>query len=61
MKIKLYIIPQEGDYMSGKQPSDLQKKASKAQSLADRNEASKHSASELQSEADRAAVPKHGL
>ncbi|NIK78132.1 hypothetical protein FHS15_003270 [Paenibacillus castaneae] len=47
--------------MSGKQPSDLQKKASKAQSLADRNEASKHSASELQSEADRAAVPKHGL
>ncbi|HTG67973.1 MAG TPA: hypothetical protein VL921_01845 [Candidatus Udaeobacter sp.] len=47
--------------MSGEQPSDLQKKASKAQSKADRNQASKESASELQSVADRAAVPKHGL
>lgn len=47
--------------MSGKQPSDRQKSASKAQSLADRNQTSKEHASELQSEADRAAVPKHGL
>ncbi|WP_176707788.1 MULTISPECIES: hypothetical protein [Bacillales] len=47
--------------MSGKQPSDQQKAASKAQSQADRNKASKESASELQSDADRAAVPKHGL
>ncbi|WP_175598055.1 MULTISPECIES: hypothetical protein [Paenibacillus] len=47
--------------MSGKQPSDQQKAASKAQSRADRNLASKESASELQSDADRAAVPKHGL
>ncbi|WP_165867404.1 hypothetical protein [Paenibacillus pinisoli] len=47
--------------MSGKNPSDRQKAASKAQSLADRQQASKQNASELQSEADRAAVPKHGL
>ncbi|MEV5029203.1 hypothetical protein [Paenibacillus sp. LPE1-1-1.1] len=47
--------------MSGEQPSDQQKKASKAQSKADRNLASKQAASELQSDADRAAVPKHGL
>ncbi|WP_169085580.1 hypothetical protein [Paenibacillus sp. PL91] len=47
--------------MSGEQPSDQQKAASKAQSKADRNQASKESASELQSNADRAAVPKHGL
>lgn len=47
--------------MSGKQPSHLQKAASKAQSLADRGAAGKKRASELQSEADGAAVPKHGL
>jgi hypothetical protein len=47
--------------MSGEHASDLQKKASKLQSQADRNKASKQAASELQSEADRAAVPKHGL
>ncbi|MEK3883433.1 hypothetical protein [Paenibacillus sp. PL2-23] len=47
--------------MSGKQPSDRQKAASKAQSMADQHLASKAQASELQSEADRAAVPKHGL
>lgn len=47
--------------MSGKHASDRQRAASKAQSLADRNLANKERASELQSEADRAAVPKHGL
>ncbi|MCU6713165.1 hypothetical protein M6D81_31150 [Paenibacillus sp. J5C_2022] len=47
--------------MAGKQPSDRQKAASKAQSRADRAQGSKARASELQSEADRAAVPKHGL
>ncbi|GBG11561.1 MULTISPECIES: hypothetical protein [Paenibacillus] len=47
--------------MSGKQPSHLQKAASKAQSMADRGAAGKKRASELQSDADRAAVPKHGL
>jgi hypothetical protein len=47
--------------MSGKEPSDRQKTAMKAQSLADRHLASKERASELQSDADRAAVPKHGL
>jgi hypothetical protein len=47
--------------MSGKQPSELQKKASKQQSQADRHHADKNAASALQSEADRAAVPKHGL
>ncbi|MCA0756416.1 hypothetical protein KP806_15285 [Paenibacillus sp. N4] len=47
--------------MAGEHASDLQKKASKAQSRADRHQASKQAASELQSEADRAAVPKHGL
>ncbi|CAM4511859.1 hypothetical protein FHS16_003430 [Paenibacillus endophyticus] len=47
--------------MSDQQPSDQQKAASKAQSRADRNQANKQSASELQSDADRAAVPKHGL
>ncbi|MFF2889833.1 hypothetical protein [Paenibacillus sp. NPDC057967] len=47
--------------MSGKHPSDRQRAASKAQSLADRHKTSKEQASELQSEADRAAVPKHGL
>ena len=47
--------------MSGKNPSDRQKAASKTQSLADRHQANKEQASDLQSEADRAAVPKHGL
>lgn len=47
--------------MSGKHASDRQRAASKAQSLADRHLASKEQASEQQSEADRAAVPKHGL
>lgn len=47
--------------MAGKQSSDRQKAASKAQSLADRDKGNKARASELQSEADRAAVPKHGL
>lgn len=47
--------------MSGEHASDQQKAASKAQSKADRNQASKESASEKQSVADRAAVPKHGL
>ena len=47
--------------MSGKNPSDRQLAASKAQSQADRQLASKERASELQSEADRAAVTKHGL
>jgi len=47
--------------MSGKQPSAKQKTASKAQSAADRIGAGKEAAKRLQSEADRAAVPKHGL
>ncbi|QKS43932.1 hypothetical protein HUB94_05435 [Paenibacillus cellulosilyticus] len=47
--------------MSGKLPSDKQKSARKQQSLADRGQANKSTASELQSEADSAAVPKHGL
>jgi hypothetical protein len=57
------IFPEEEGaiFMSGKQPSHLQKAASKAQSLADRGAAGKKRASELQSDADRAAVPKHGL
>jgi len=47
--------------MSGKMPSDKQKAASKKQSLADRGLAGKSAAGEQQSDADRAAVPKHGL
>ncbi|MFD1955021.1 hypothetical protein ACFSL6_12790 [Paenibacillus thailandensis] len=47
--------------MSGEQPSHLQEAARKAQSKADRTGAGKQRAGELQSEADRAAVPKHGL
>ncbi|WP_169456518.1 hypothetical protein [Paenibacillus pinihumi] len=47
--------------MSGTFPSHKQQAASKAQSLADRNKVSKEEANRLQSEADRAAVPKHGL
>ncbi|GGG66084.1 hypothetical protein [Paenibacillus radicis (ex Gao et al. 2016)] len=46
--------------MSGEQPSHKQTAASKAQSKADRTGAGKQKASELQSEADTAAVPKHG-
>ncbi|QYR21323.1 hypothetical protein KZ483_27230 [Paenibacillus sp. sptzw28] len=47
--------------MSGEQPSNRQRKASQAQSLADRKGTGKEKASEMQSEADRSAVPKHGL
>ncbi|MFX3633257.1 MAG: hypothetical protein ACE3L7_15335 [Candidatus Pristimantibacillus sp.] len=47
--------------MSGEQPSHKQEAASKAQSKADRSGAGKQQAREMQSEADRAAVPKHGL
>lgn len=47
--------------MSGELPSHRQKAAGKAQSRADRGLADKEQASKLQSEADRAAVPKHGL
>lgn len=47
--------------MSGKLPSDKQKAARKQQSLADRGQANKSAANELQSDADSAAVPKHGL
>ncbi|MBH5318689.1 hypothetical protein I6N90_12860 [Paenibacillus sp. GSMTC-2017] len=47
--------------MSGTQPSDRQRAASKKQSLADRQLASKEQSSQQQSEADRSAVPKHGL
>ncbi|WP_177246070.1 hypothetical protein [Paenibacillus sp. BC26] len=47
--------------MSGEQPSHLQNKASKAQSKADRTGAGKAQASRAQSEADSAAVTKHGL
>ncbi|MFF2483151.1 hypothetical protein [Paenibacillus sp. NPDC058071] len=47
--------------MSGEQPSQKQKAASAAQSRADRSGSGKQQASEQQSDADRAAVPKHGL
>ncbi|CAH1217806.1 hypothetical protein PAECIP111893_04311 [Paenibacillus plantiphilus] len=47
--------------MSGEQPSNEQIKASQAQSLADQTGNNKEQASKLQSEADRRAVPKHGL
>jgi len=47
--------------MSGEQPSNLQRKASQAQSKADRFGQGKEQASQKQSEADRSAVPKHGL
>ncbi|MBJ6360454.1 hypothetical protein ACFOQM_03895 [Paenibacillus sp. GCM10012307] len=47
--------------MSGTFPSGKQQAASKAQSLADRNQASKEEANRLQSEADSSAVRKHGL
>ncbi|XEC95442.1 hypothetical protein AB6A23_02375 [Paenibacillus tarimensis] len=47
--------------MPGSQPSAKQQSAAKAQSIADRTGQGKERAKELQSEADRAAVPKHGL
>ncbi|WP_192043604.1 hypothetical protein [Paenibacillus rhizovicinus] len=47
--------------MSGEHPSHLQIKASRAQSKADRTGQGKNAASNAQSDADRAAVPKHGL
>ncbi|WP_173275417.1 hypothetical protein [Paenibacillus sp. NEAU-GSW1] len=47
--------------MSGENPSHKQLAASKAQAQADRNGVGKQRASELQSEADKAAVTKHGL
>jgi len=47
--------------MTDKLPSDQQRAASKAQSKADQHAGSKAEASAMQSEADRAAVPKHGL
>lgn len=47
--------------MSGEQPSNEQLKASQVQSLADQTGNNKEQASKLQSEADRRAVPKHGL
>ncbi|WP_219839282.1 hypothetical protein [Paenibacillus sp. R14(2021)] len=47
--------------MSGEQPSHLQRKASQAQAKADQSGSGKAAASKAQSEADRAAVPKHGL
>jgi len=47
--------------MSGELPSANQKAASQAQSKADRTGQGKEQASKQQSEADRAAVPKHGL
>ncbi|UVI30850.1 hypothetical protein [Paenibacillus spongiae] len=47
--------------MSGEQPSNRQRKASQAQSEADRTGKGKEQASRQQSEADRSAVPKHGL
>ncbi|MFC5699726.1 hypothetical protein ACFPVX_00410 [Cohnella faecalis] len=47
--------------MSGELPSAKQKAAAKAQSIADRSGQGKQKASQLQSEADHAAYPKHGL
>ncbi|WP_239616128.1 hypothetical protein [Cohnella mopanensis] len=47
--------------MSGKNPSANQKAASKAQSEADQTGEGQQRARQLQSNADRAAVPKHGL
>jgi hypothetical protein len=47
--------------MSGEWPSHKQVEASKAQSLADRTGQGKQKANQKQSEADTAAVPKHGL
>jgi len=47
--------------MSGEHPSHKQLEASIAQSKADRTGQGKEQARKLQSEADRAAYPKHGL
>ncbi|WP_165822600.1 hypothetical protein [Paenibacillus montanisoli] len=47
--------------MSQEQPSHLQVKASKAQAKADRTGVGKAEASAMQSKADHAAYPKHGL
>jgi hypothetical protein len=57
------MIVKEGMAMSGELPSGNQQAASKAQSEADRSGTDKQKAKarQLQSEADRAAVPKHGL
>ncbi|WP_169751042.1 hypothetical protein [Paenibacillus beijingensis] len=46
--------------MSGEQPSDKQRQAKSAQSLADQTGRGKERASKLQSEADLAALLKHG-
>ncbi|BBH22755.1 hypothetical protein Back11_41000 [Paenibacillus baekrokdamisoli] len=47
--------------MSGEQPSNVQRKASNAQSKADQTGIGKKQASEAQSAADHRAYPKHGL
>jgi hypothetical protein len=48
--------------MSGELPSAMQQEASKAQAeAAHSGEEQKEKARQLQSKADRAAVPKHGL
>jgi hypothetical protein len=47
--------------MSGEQPSKAQLEAQRAQSKADRTGAGKDRTADIQSNADRAAVPKHGL
>ncbi|PLT47863.1 hypothetical protein NYE40_21620 [Paenibacillus sp. FSL W8-1187] len=47
--------------MSGEQPSAKQLSARKAQSQADRSGRGKAQASERQSDADAAAVKKHGV
>lgn len=47
--------------MSGEHPSRQQIQASRAQSKADCSGQGKAAASQAQSGADRAAVPKHGL
>ncbi|WP_181438853.1 hypothetical protein [Paenibacillus sambharensis] len=47
--------------MSGEQPSHKQRRAAQVQSKADRTGVGKDKASRMQSEADQAAYPKHGL
>jgi len=47
--------------VSGEQSSRAQRQAAEAQSLADQTGKGKAAASRKQSDADRAAVPKHGL
>lgn len=46
--------------MSGERPSEKQLAASKAQSFADRTHKGKKRASDMQSDADLDALPKHG-